>query len=162
MTDGPAHHKPSKLTVKQIVGIALAAALGGAVTIVADVAMKNEAHASAFFKIDEALEVIFETSIASALVFLLVVSVGVALCFVAGARTAQEAFKVGINVLAIMMTATPINRVDDVATDATEPSGLTQPSPKVGARLSPPFRSRWRYSRPRGWSGHRGHRSKHR
>jgi len=97
-----------------MIGVALAAALGGTVTIIADVATKYESNASAFFKIDEALEVIFESNIPSPVVFALVVSLGVGLCFVFKARTPQAGFKMGLSVLAIMMTATPIGVESEV------------------------------------------------
>ncbi|TDI37735.1 MAG: hypothetical protein E2P02_22295 [Acidobacteria bacterium] len=109
--DRPPRGQP---TIKQMIGVALAAALGGTVTIIADVATKYESNASAFFKIDEALEVIFESNIPSPVVFALVVSLGVGLCFVFKARTPQAGFKMGLSVLAIMMTATPIGVESEV------------------------------------------------
>lgn len=121
---------PRPLTVRGVAAVFFAAAFGGALAAIADIIQKA-GDSSAFFKIGEAFGVVASRPVAPWVVFLLIVLAAAGLAFVLGARTSLDGFKVGVSVLAVAMTVTPIRTTPQLA--VTPEEAATQSDSAGGA-----------------------------
>lgn len=115
------------MTLTEKFSIGLSAAIGGVIAALAEMTQKG-ATASAIIKISDTLESILLMKVSPIFTVLLIVALGVAVCFIFESDTKQRAFFVGASILSIIMTFTPIKPVNLDQVSVTHGIDMQSPS----------------------------------